>query len=129
MSWGKRASIIVECLFTAPRFASLSGEHPGRMGATMLGGVKRWLLAMLALALRVAPVPLRAFDSASASWGSGGVGTKGVPSRASACGLVAREDFEPRSHASPSTPHEFNSPHPSRGNAGPEAENIRQGEG
>ena len=84
MSWGKRASIIVECLFTAPRFASLSGEHPGRMGATMLGGVKRWLLAMLALALRVAPVPLRAFDSASASWGSGGVGTKGVPSRASA---------------------------------------------
>ena len=62
MSWGKRASIIVECLFTAPRFASLSGEHPGRMGATMLGGVKRWLLAMLALALRVAPVPLRAFE-------------------------------------------------------------------
>ena len=79
MSWGKRASIIVECLFTAPRFANLSSEHPGRMGATMLGGVKRWLLAMLALALRVAPVPLRAFDSASASWGSGGVGTKGVP--------------------------------------------------
>ena len=66
MSWGKRASIIVERLFTAPRFASLSSEHPGRMGATMLGGVKRRLLAMLALALRVAPVPLRAFDFVSA---------------------------------------------------------------
>ena len=46
---------------------------------TRLGGVKRWLLAMLALALRVAAVPLRAFDSASASWRLSGVGTKGVP--------------------------------------------------
>ncbi len=32
-----------------------------------------WLLAMLA-PLRVAPVALRAFDSASASWPSGGLG-------------------------------------------------------
>lgn len=53
--------------------------------AMVLGRVKRWVLAMLALigALRVAPVPPReergAFDPPCAPRRSEPVGTKGVP--------------------------------------------------
>jgi hypothetical protein len=58
-------------------------ELRGKARATVLGTVKRWVLAMLAFPkaekLRVAPVPLRAFDRACAPCRPEGVGTKGVP--------------------------------------------------
>lgn len=66
---------------TTSREAARGGCVRRRASATVLGRVKRWLLAMLACKrkLRVAPAPLRAFDSACAPWRFESVGTKGVP--------------------------------------------------
>jgi hypothetical protein len=71
----------------SPTNQAFHGVLDRRMWATMLCGVKRRLLAMLAaspsvLRMRVGPVPPRAFDSAPTSWRSERVGTKGVPTRA-----------------------------------------------